>query len=138
MHLFADCEIVRGHWRGTNAVLIVGDRAVTPEEARALLAQFAASFGPDQTPVYFSRDGWQFIAQTPFADGGYLGAKVGRLGEPGVVHSEMVVSQDAAEQLAKWAQIPPADEVLEQPVQPLAEPAPDEAQKRGPGRPRKL
>lgn len=68
MKLFQDCEIVRQHLRGHTAVTIVGPRAVTADEAAALLAEFADSFGTRHFPSYFSGDGWQDLqAKGPLA-----------------------------------------------------------------------
>lgn len=75
MRLFGECEVVRSHWRGCNAAVIVGPRAITPEESAALLAEWRASFGDTLTPAYHSRDGWQVLdgkggpaPETPEAD----------------------------------------------------------------------
>ncbi len=72
MKLFEDCEIVHQHLRGSTAVVIVGNRAIKPDEAAALLGEFKASFGDRHTPIYFSADGWQQLA----------GAAVGRKARP--------------------------------------------------------
>ena len=61
MKLFHDCEVIRSHVRGHAAVYIAGDRAVTVDEGAALLAEFVASFGDAQRPMYFSGEGWQAL-----------------------------------------------------------------------------
>lgn len=61
MKLFENCEILRHHVRGDTAVVIAGDRAVTPAEGAALLVEYANSFGSAAKPIYFSRDGWQML-----------------------------------------------------------------------------
>lgn len=69
MKLFLDCEVMRHHWRGANAAVIVGDRAITTEEGESLMRQFSQSFGSGLTPAYLSPDGWQMLGGAATAAG---------------------------------------------------------------------
>ncbi len=57
----ANCEIFHHCIRGTNTVFIYGDRALTAEEAQALAAEYAETFGPFKAPAFVSPDGWQLL-----------------------------------------------------------------------------
>lgn len=63
------CEISHLHVRGHNVSLIIGDRALTADEANSMVREFAAVYGTDREPAYVSRDGWQAIArEAPVVD----------------------------------------------------------------------
>ena len=62
------CEISHLHVRGHNVSLIIGDRAVSAEEAEGLVREFAAVYGHEREPAYVSRDGWQAITRRGPAD----------------------------------------------------------------------
>lgn len=54
-------EYILRHIRGRNVGFYAGDKALSADEAAALLAAHEKAYGPGLRPGYVSPDGWQVL-----------------------------------------------------------------------------